>query len=184
SAGANGVLADASSRFAGTQITPHYDSLLVKATVSDTTYAVARRKMRRVLLHAPSLRRVSTMNRAFFTHDVFIRGKTWTTFIDYTPEAFKLVQSQNRAQKSPVYRRSFCGSSVKGQQGVPGLKNETVIPPFQNRDDSNGSPLDTSHPCEAHWQHRCREAPKPELRPFANILVSSSWTPPGVMLTH
>lgn len=69
SAGGNGVRLDASSGFAGAQITvceifpdfylgsvtepqlqPHYDSLLVKCTVSGTTYEVARRKMLRALV--------------------------------------------------------------------------------------------------------------------------------------
>jgi len=50
SAGGNGVRLDASSGFAGAQITPHYDSLLVKVSVSGTTYEVARRKMLRALV--------------------------------------------------------------------------------------------------------------------------------------
>jgi pyruvate carboxylase len=67
------------------------------------------------------------------THDVFIAGKTWTTvrlilfrvfysdsdrqFIDDTPELFKLVQSQNRAQKLLGYLGDLAvnGSSIKGQ---------------------------------------------------------------------
>jgi pyruvate carboxylase len=50
SAGGNGVRLDASSGFAGAQITPHYDSLLVKCSVSGATYEVARRKMLRALV--------------------------------------------------------------------------------------------------------------------------------------
>jgi pyruvate carboxylase len=66
SAGGNGVRLDASSGFAGAQITvsnserrltriltcyqPHYDSLLVKVTVRGATYEVARRKMLRALV--------------------------------------------------------------------------------------------------------------------------------------
>jgi pyruvate carboxylase len=50
SAGGNGVRLDSSSGFAGAQITPHYDSLLVKVSVSGTTYEVARRKMLRALV--------------------------------------------------------------------------------------------------------------------------------------
>ena len=51
------------------------------------------------------------------THDVFIAGKTWTTFIDDTPDLFKLVQSQNRAQKLLGYLGDVAvnGSSIKGQ---------------------------------------------------------------------
>ena len=99
SAGGNGVRLDASSGFAGAQITPHYDSLLVKVSVSGATYEVARRKMLRALvefrirgvkvrsfsyvdLHI-LLKYHSQTNIPFLfrllTHDVFIAGKTWTT---------------------------------------------------------------------------------------------------------
>ncbi|KAK7056179.1 pyruvate carboxylase [Paramarasmius palmivorus] len=89
------------------------------------------------------------------THDVFIGGKTWTTFIDDTPDLFKLVQSQNRAQKLLAYLGDLAvnGSSIKGQMGEPGLKDDIVIPKLPNRDDPNGPPLDTSVPCEVGWRN-------------------------------
>ncbi len=61
---------------------------------------------------------------------MFESGKTWTTFIDDTPELFKLVTSQNRAQKLLAYLGDLCvnGSSIKGQAGEPGLKTEALIP--------------------------------------------------------
>jgi len=90
------------------------------------------------------------------THDVFIGGKTWTTFIDDTPELFKLVQSQNRAQKFLAYLGDLAvnGSSIKGQTGEPGLKDDIVIPKFQNRDDPQSlTPLDPSVPCQTGWRN-------------------------------
>ncbi|KAG1831291.1 carbamoyl-phosphate synthase L chain, ATP binding domain-containing protein [Suillus variegatus] len=133
SAGGNGVRLDASSGFAGAQITPHYDSLLVKCTVSGTTYEVARRKMLRALV------------------EFRIRG---VKFIDDTPELFKLVQSQNRAQKLLAYLGDLAvnGSSIKGQTGEPGLKDEVVVPKFESRD-GDGTPLDTTFPCEVGWRN-------------------------------
>ncbi|CAK5267319.1 unnamed protein product [Mycena citricolor] len=158
SAGGNGVRLDASSGFAGAQITPHYDSLLVKCSVSGTTYEVARRKMLRALVEF-RIRGVKTNIPFLFrllTHDVFISGKTWTTFIDDTPELFKLVQSQNRAQKLLAYLGDLAvnGSSIKGQVGEPGLKDDIVIPKFQSREDPiNGAPLDASVPCSVGWRN-------------------------------
>ncbi|KAG8904341.1 pyruvate carboxylase [Tulasnella sp. 403] len=157
SAGGNGVRLDASSGFAGAQITPHYDSLLVKVSVSGTTYEVARRKMLRALVEF-RIRGVKTNIPFLFrllTHDVFIAGKTWTTFIDDTPELFKLVVTQNRAQKLLAYLGDLYvnGSSIKGQVGEPGLKTEIVVPPLPNRDDPNGPPLNTSVPCEVGWRN-------------------------------
>ncbi|EJD47999.1 pyruvate carboxylase [Auricularia subglabra TFB-10046 SS5] len=158
SAGGNGVRLDASSGFAGAQITPHYDSLLVKVTVRGATYEVARRKMLRALVEF-RIRGVKTNIPFLFrllTHDVFIGGKTWTTFIDDTPDLFKLVQSQNRAQKLLGYLGDVAvnGSSIKGQIGEPGLKADIVIPKLQGRDDlDNGPPLDTTFPCEVGWRN-------------------------------
>ncbi|KIJ32096.1 hypothetical protein M422DRAFT_214108 [Sphaerobolus stellatus SS14] len=158
SAGGNGVRLDASSGFAGAQITPHYDSLLVKVSVSGATYEVARRKMLRALVEF-RIRGVKTNIPFLFrllTHDVFVGGKTWTTFIDDTPDLFKLVQSQNRAQKLLGYLGDLAvnGSSIKGQQGEPGLKTDIHVPPFQNREDpENGPPLDASRPCQVGWRN-------------------------------
>jgi pyruvate carboxylase len=157
SAGGNGVRLDASSGFAGAQITPHYDSLLVKVSVSGTTYEVARRKMLRALVEF-RIRGVKTNIPFLFrllTHDVFIGGKTWTTFIDDTPDLFRLVQSQNRAQKLLAYLGDVAinGSPIKGQSGEPGLAEDVVIPTFQNRDDPNGPPLDASEPCTTGWRN-------------------------------
>lgn len=39
-------------------------------------------------------------------------------------------------------------------QGEPGLKDDIVIPKFQNREDPiNGPPLDASFPCEVGWRN-------------------------------
>ncbi|OCH91007.1 pyruvate carboxylase [Obba rivulosa] len=184
SAGGNGVRLDASSGFAGAQITPHYDSLLVKVSVSGTTYEVARRKMLRALVEF-RIRGVKTNIPFLFrllTHDVFISGKTWTTFIDDTPELFKLVQSQNRAQKLLAYLGDLAvnGSSIAGQQGEPGLKEDVVIPPFQNRDDPNGPPLDASQPCETGWRNiiveKGPEAFAKAVRDYPGVLImDTTW---------
>ncbi|KAG6849292.1 hypothetical protein H0H93_009722 [Arthromyces matolae] len=158
SAGGNGVRLDASSGFAGAQITPHYDSLLVKCTVQGTTYEVARRKMLRALVEF-RIRGVKTNIPFLFrllTHDIFIGGKTWTTFIDDTPDLFKLVQTQNRAQKLLAYLGDLAvnGSAIKGQTGEPGLKTEIVIPKLQSREDpENGPPLNTYQPCTVGWRN-------------------------------
>ncbi|KAF9517764.1 hypothetical protein BS47DRAFT_1371222 [Hydnum rufescens UP504] len=156
SAGGNGVRLDSSSGFAGAQITPHYDSLLVKVSVSGTTYEIARRKMLRALVEF-RIRGVKTNIPFLFrllTHDVFINGKTWTTFIDDTPDLFKLVQSQNRAQKLLAYLGDLAvnGSGIKGQVGEPGLHEEVQVPKFPNREDPSGLPLDASLPCEQGWR--------------------------------
>lgn len=72
---------DASSGFAGAQITPHYDSLLVKISVKGATFEVARRKMLRALVEF-RIRGVKTNIPFLFrllSHEVFISNRTWTT---------------------------------------------------------------------------------------------------------
>ncbi len=155
SAGGNGVRLDASSGFAGAQITPHYDSLLVKVTCRGATYEVTRRKMLRALVEF-RIRGVKTNIPFLFrllTHDAFRSASTWTTMIDDTPELFNLVQSQNRAQKLLAYLGDMAvnGSSIKGQQGEPGLKTDIEIPPFTDPNDPS-KPLDASRPCTEGWR--------------------------------
>lgn len=81
SAGGNGVRLDASSGFAGAQITPHYDSLLVKCTVRGATFEIARRKMLRALVEF-RIRGVKTNIPFLFrvlSSPVFVAQETWTT---------------------------------------------------------------------------------------------------------
>jgi pyruvate carboxylase len=119
SAGGNGVRLDGGNGFAGSIITPHYDSMLVKCTCSGATYEIARRKMLRALVEF-RIRGVKT-NIPFLlrllTHDTFVAGNCWTTFIDDTPELFRLFTGQNRAQKLLAYIGDLVvnGSSIKGQ---------------------------------------------------------------------
>ncbi|KAG8835341.1 pyruvate carboxylase [Serendipita sp. 400] len=133
-------------------------TITVKVTVSGTTYEVARRKMLRALVEF-RIRGVKTNIPFLFrllTHDVFIAGKTWTTFIDDTPDLFKLVQTQNRAQKLLAYLGDLAvnGSGIKGQVGEPGLKTDVVIPKLQDRTNPDtGPPLDCSLPCEIGWRN-------------------------------
>ncbi|CAD6571981.1 MAG: pyruvate carboxylase [Cyphobasidiales sp. Tagirdzhanova-0007] len=156
SAGGNGVRLDASSGFAGAQITPHYDSLLVKISVKGATFEVARRKMLRALVEF-RIRGVKTNIPFLFrvlSHDVFCKNRTWTTFIDDTPELFNLVTSQNRAQRMLAYMGDLVinGSSIAGQQGEPGLTEEIPIPSMPDPD-RPGKVLDTSLPCQKGWRN-------------------------------
>jgi hypothetical protein len=51
---------------------------------------------------------------------------------------------------------STCSRSMSSHvlgKGEPGLKDEILIPTFQNRDDPNGPPLDTTVPCAVGWRN-------------------------------
>ncbi|CEQ38936.1 SPOSA6832_00411, partial [Sporobolomyces salmonicolor] len=171
SAGGNGVRLDASSGFAGAQITatdyigarllqPHYDSLLVKCTTHGATFEIARRKMLRALVEF-RIRGVKTNIPFLFrvlSHPAYVDGNAWTTFIDDTPELFNLVTSQNRAQKLLGYLGDLVvnGSSIKGQQGEPGLHEEIPIPTLVDPKDETKT-IDTSMPCQNGWRKIIKE---------------------------
>ena len=155
SAGGNGVRLDGGNGFAGAIITPFYDSMLVKCTCLASTYEIVRRKMLRALVEF-RIRGVKTnipFLGSLLTHQTFIDGNCWTTFIDDTPELFALVGSQNRAQKLLGYLGDLAvnGSSIKGQIGEPKFKGDIVIPKLL---DDNDQPIDTSQPCSKGWKYK------------------------------
>ncbi|KAI1613648.1 pyruvate carboxylase [Exophiala viscosa] len=154
SAGGNGVRLDGGNGFAGAIITPHYDSMLVKCTCHGSTYEIVRRKVLRALVEF-RIRGVKTnipFLASLLTHPVFIDGTCWTTFIDDTPELFKLVSSQNRAQKLLQYLGDLAvnGSSIKGQIGESKFKGDIIMPTML---DDNDKPLDISTPCTKGWKN-------------------------------
>lgn len=154
SAGGNGVRLDGGNGFAGSVISPHYDSMLVKCSCSGSTYEIARRKMIRALIEF-RIRGVKT-NIPFLltllTHPVFVENECWTTFIDDTPLLFEMVQSRNRAQKILHYLADLAvnGSSIKGQVGLPKLNTEPTIPTLH---DTAGHVIDVSKPAKEGWRN-------------------------------
>ncbi|KAI5810219.1 carbamoyl-phosphate synthase L chain, ATP binding domain-containing protein [Peziza echinospora] len=162
SAGGNGVRLDGGNGFAGAIITPHYDSMLVKCTCHGSTYEIARRKMLRSLIEF-RIRGVKTnipFLASLLTHEVFIAGNCWTTFIDDTPELFALMTSQNRAQKLLAYLGDVAvnGSSIKGQVGEPKFKGDIILPTLL---DSAGKVIDVTNPSPKGWRNiLVREGPE------------------------
>ncbi|KAJ3248115.1 pyruvate carboxylase [Chytriomyces hyalinus] len=134
SPGGNGIRLDGGPCYAGAIISPHYDSLLVKCITVGRDYQVARRKM----LSALSEFRVRGIHNnidwlmKLLTNSVFAAGgKVWTTFIDDTPELFKDFEADIRCgQRLMRYLGDLVvnGPSVVGQNGVPELRTDVVIP--------------------------------------------------------
>jgi pyruvate carboxylase len=154
SAGGNGVRLDGGNGFAGAVITPHYDSMLVKCTCLGSTYEIARRKMLRALVEF-RIRGVKTnipFLASLLTHPTFIQSNCWTTFIDDTPELFKLIGSQNRAQKLLTYLGDLAvnGSQIMGQIGESKFKGDIVMPEIK---DTDGKAIDVNVPCTKGWRN-------------------------------
>ncbi|RIB24845.1 pyruvate carboxylase [Gigaspora rosea] len=155
SSGGNGVRLDGGAGYAGAIITPHYDSLLVKVTCWGKTYEIARRKILRALVEF-RIRGVKTnipFLQRLLTHDAFANGEVWTTFIDDTPDLFRLVGSKNRAQKILKYLGDVVvnGSSIKGQIGEPSFKQQLYIPTIYSQDGSE--PVDINNLPKHGWKY-------------------------------
>lgn len=105
SGGGFGVRLDGGNAATGVTISPYYDSLLVKVTVWDNTFAGVCRKAARAIneLH---IRGVKT-NIPFVTnilhHPVFLSGDCHTKFIDDTAELFEFTGSRDRGTRVLKY---------------------------------------------------------------------------------
>ncbi|KAF8252669.1 pyruvate carboxylase [Wilcoxina mikolae CBS 423.85] len=181
SAGGNGVRLDGGNGFAGAIITPHYDSMLVKCTCHGSTYEIARRKVLRALVEF-RIRGVKTnipFLASLLTHETFISGNCWTTFIDDTPSLFSLMKSQNRAQKLLAFLGDVAvnGSSIKGQVGEPKFRGDIVFPDLY---DAEGNLIDVSTPCQTGWRNiLVKEGPEAFAKAIrknpGTLLMDTTW---------
>ncbi len=110
SCGGNGIRLDGANTYVGSEITPYYDSLLVKVTCFDSTFEGTARKALRALRET-TIRGVKT-NVGFISNilrnETFLKGMCYTKFIDDTPELFNLPDSKDRATKMLKYIGNIC----------------------------------------------------------------------------
>ena len=131
--GGNGIRLDGGNAYTGVEISPYYDSLLVKITTYDNSFKGAIRKALRALAET-RVRGVKT-NMAFLgnilTHPVFAEGRCHTRFIDETPELFELKTSQDRATKMLKYIGNIvvndptAGAKMYDTPRFPKVRSET-----------------------------------------------------------
>ncbi|MFO1053539.1 MAG: pyruvate carboxylase [Planctomycetota bacterium] len=122
-----GIRIDSGSGYTGAHITPHYDSLLVKVTSFGPSLAAAAQKGLRALQEF-RIRGVKTNLRFLenvLRHDAFLSGRTWTRFIDETPELFLLTRHRDRATRLLSY---IADVVVNGHPTIP---KELRRPPIQ-----------------------------------------------------
>ena len=117
SGGGFGLRLDAGNAYAGSVITPHYDSLLVKVSTWGLSRKSAIAKMRRALGEF-RIRGLKT-NIAFLDnvmkHEDFIHGVCDTTFIDHSPNLFVLPEKLDRGTKLLNYLGNV---TVNGFPGI------------------------------------------------------------------
>ncbi|WP_373895902.1 pyruvate carboxylase [Virgibacillus sp. CBA3643] len=115
--GGFGVRLDAGDGFQGAEISPHYDSLLVKVSTWALTFEQAAQKMVRNLKEF-RIRGIKTnipFLKNVILHDKFLSAQYNTTFIDETPELFVFPKSKDRGTKMLAY---IGHTTVNGMEGV------------------------------------------------------------------
>ena len=105
SSGGFGVRLDAGDGFQGAEISPYYDSLLVKLSTHAITFKQAEEKMERSLREM-RIRGVKT-NIPFLVNvmrnEKFRSGDYTTKFIEETPELFDIAPTLDRGTKTLEY---------------------------------------------------------------------------------
>ncbi|MFZ3579377.1 pyruvate carboxylase [Virgibacillus sp. DJP39] len=126
--GGFGVRLDAGNGFQGAEISPHYDSLLVKVSTWAMTFEQAANKMVRNLKEF-RIRGIKT-NIPFLEnvirHPDFLSGNYNTTFIDHTPELFVFSKRKDRGTKMLSY---IGNTTVNGFEGLNKKKKPLFVTP-------------------------------------------------------
>ncbi len=105
SPGGFGIRLDVGNAYGGADVTPYFDSLLVKLTVFGKTFPDTVKKAKRALKEF-RIRGVKTnipFMQNVLNHPIFLTGEAKTTFIDETPELFEFSTVRDRGNKTLNY---------------------------------------------------------------------------------
>ncbi|MET7030763.1 pyruvate carboxylase [Sediminicola luteus] len=134
SAAGFGIRLDAGSLYQGVNISPFFDSMLVKVSSTGRTLDGACRKMRRALAEF-RIRGVKT-NMAFLDnilkHPTFREGKVTVNFIQNEPKLFEIVEPKNRANKLIEFLGEVIvnGNPDVKQKNVNHVFTKPIVPSF------------------------------------------------------
>lgn len=163
SAGGSGVRLDGGTIYAGAEVSPHFDSMLVKLTCRGRDFATAVARARRSL--AEFRVRGVTTNIPFLMNVLddpqFIAGDVATDFIDMRPDLLSGKKSQDRGSKALAF---LAGVTVNQPHGarVEGIDPRKKLPAFPGDKSSepDRSPFDgpsADHAPAAGWRQRLLE---------------------------
>ena len=114
----NGIRLDGGTAHTGAEVTPYYDSLLVKIIAHDRTFKGVTNKAIRAIKET-RIRGVKT-NIPFLINvlqsETWSEGKCTTTFIEKTPELFRFIPGKDRASKIAEFIGNQIVNESKGQQ--------------------------------------------------------------------
>lgn len=124
-----GIRLDGGNGFSGAQITPYFDSLLVKVTVWGNSFVGACDRMRRSLLEF-RIRGLET-NTLYLVnlvqHPEFQKGNATVNFIGQYPELLKLPKRRDRGTKVLRYISEVM---INGNPDVPFKEDKQLRRPF------------------------------------------------------
>ncbi|MCL2546236.1 MAG: pyruvate carboxylase [Oscillospiraceae bacterium] len=126
SGGGYGVRLDAGNTYTGAEVSPYYDSLLVKAITFDRTFKGATRKAIR-LLSEMRIRGIKTNIRFLqniLAHPKFEYLDCNVTFIDDTPSLYEFPEPQDRGTKV----LNYIGNTIVNGKGIPSAPPAPPIP--------------------------------------------------------
>ncbi|OMH33223.1 pyruvate carboxylase [Tersicoccus sp. Bi-70] len=127
SAGGAGVRLDGGTIYSGAEISPHFDSMLVKLTCRGRTYPIAIARARRALAEF-RIRGVSTnipFLQAVLDDPEFVAGNVATSFIDERPELLQARGSADRGTRLLTWLADVTVNKPNGENPVhadPALK--------------------------------------------------------------
>ncbi|NIH72391.1 pyruvate carboxylase, partial [Auritidibacter ignavus] len=184
SAGGSGIRLDGGTIYTGAEISPHFDSMLVKLTGRGRDFAAARRRVRRALAEF-RIRGVAT-NIPFLLNVLddpqFIAGDVATDFIDQHPELTQINRSKNRGSRALQYLADVTVNQPHGPR-VEGIDPRDKLPSFpgDKREEPERSPFDgVSHKVEppAGWRkvllHKGPEGFATALREHQGLAVTDT----------
>ncbi|RCI13076.1 hypothetical protein L249_1114, partial [Ophiocordyceps polyrhachis-furcata BCC 54312] len=151
----NGIRLDHSDCFLGAEISPFYDSLLVKCICTGHDFSSSIKRAMRALSDF-RIRGVQT-NIEFLIrllqHPDFAAGNCWTSFIDDTPSLLPSQSPDDQAQGLMRFLADAAvnGSRIQGQAKPPGLKRDIEI--TRLLDHKSKEPIDITEPCTQGWRN-------------------------------
>ena len=130
SAAGHGIRLDSGVGGSGSEILPHYDSMLVKVSAWGQDLGEAARRLGRSLAEF-RIRGVKTslpFLQNVVSHPLFLEGRTHTRFIDETPELFVYRERRDRGTKA---LRALGDITVNGPPGSTGryARPKPLVPP-------------------------------------------------------
>lgn len=117
-AAGNGVRLDGGNGHAGAEITPYYDSLLVKTIVWDKTFEAARKKALRALKehYVEGVQTNTDFLINVLQHEEFKSGRCNTMFIDQHPELFATKKAEDGEAKLAKYLSEIIINKTQGEK--------------------------------------------------------------------